>query len=242
MERNGDRSEGAPRPAAGEDAARRARLGRIAGEEDGAAGQEAAEPFTRAELARLARRPYLAPEYLLGGQRRLAASLGRGRDVWRLAALLLAVSVVATIPYSLLSPTRNVWKVSALITGSMLICLPCLHLFAQYLGLETRLEQTIGLSLVFTGAAALFTLGFAPVIWFIDLSTETGDAAQVTPAHVSVWLLAAAWVLGILQMARCIGHSRRDAGGAGTLAPLVVLWLPLLAFITYRMGRLLEVL
>ena len=82
-------------------------------------------------------------EYILGGADRLARSLAEGRALWAIAAVLMAASVLATVPYGLLSPAASPWKIATLFTGSLLICFPCLYVFGQFLGFKLDLAQNL---------------------------------------------------------------------------------------------------
>jgi hypothetical protein len=200
---------------------------------------EPPEPFSAAELRRAFVRPHLIVEYVLGGRDRLASNLSSAQALGLLVGLLLVTSLAATIPYGVLSPARNVWKVAVLYTGSLLICFPCLHVFAQFLGFRYRVEQNLALSLVITSAAGLFTFGFFPIIWFIDFSTDADVALTVSVAGLSVWLLAVSLLMGIVQMGRCLMPRNGLAGQRRAFGWLVALWMPVLVFITYRMARVL---
>ncbi|HUT59619.1 MAG TPA: hypothetical protein VNA25_17370, partial [Phycisphaerae bacterium] len=147
-----------------------------------------ADPFEPAELRRALTRPHLLFETVLGSKDRLAVTLGAGRAVWLLVAILLAVSLAAPVPYGLLSPTASAWRVAMLYVGSLAICFPCLHAFGQFLGLQINLGRTLALSLVITAAAGLFAFAFAPIIWFLDYSMAADECTRVSPASLSVML------------------------------------------------------
>ena len=204
--------------------------------------REQAEPFSEDELRRALRRPYLIIEYVLGAKERLARSLSQGRSLWLLAFMLLVTSLLSTVPYGVLSPVKSFWKVAVLYTGSLFICFPCLHMFAQFLGFRFDLAQNSALALVITAVAGLFTFGFFPIIWFIDYTTRPGAGTLILPEQLSVFLLALSLLMGIVQMGRCLALEGMPAGEAGQFGLLVALWLPLLVFITYRMADLLALL
>ena len=172
------------------------------------------------------------------GRDRVRASLFTGQGIWWLAAMLLSVSLVSTVPYGAISPVRSFWKVAVLFAGSVLICFPCLHVFSQFLGLPGGPGRYLALALMISGVAGLFTFGFAPIIWFIDYTTEAGPDAAVTPYGLSGFLLIFSLVMGIGRMVSCLPM----ASGKETLClPLLIIhWVALMAFITYRMARLLE--
>ena len=133
-----------------------------------------AEPFSERELMQALARPHRIIECVLGGKERLAANLTSGQALGWLVLLLLATSLLSTIPYGAFSPTRTFWKIAVLYTGSLLLCFPCLHTFAEFLGFRLGLGRTFALALVITSVAGLFTFGFFPIIWFIDFTTQAG--------------------------------------------------------------------
>lgn len=211
-------------------------------DEKRAAAGEGAEstPLSEAELRASFLRPDLAAALVLGSPDRVGRTLAGGLEVGLLMALLTSLSLFATIPYGAASlPAASLWKVTALYTGSLLICLPSLHIFLQFVGITGGLLRNVSLSLVIPASAALFTFGFAPIIWFIDLTTAAGDESVVTPEGLSGMLLAIALLLGVVQMKRCLTSSNavRDEGHFGAVT---VVWVVLLLFIAWRMAGYLE--
>lgn len=196
------------------------------------------EAFSGEEIRRALVRPALMFEYVLASRNRLRANLSTGHGIWWLTAMLLSVSLVSTVPYGAVSPIHSLWKVAVLFVGSVLICLPCLHVFSQFLGMRIDLGRSLARALVITSVAGLFTLGFAPIIWFIDCTTEAGADAAVTPGGLSVVLLCFSLLMGIGRMATCLPV--RCGDDAPWLPLLMIHWVALIAFITYRMARLLE--
>ena len=202
----------------------------------------APEPFSTRDLWRAATRPNSLVECVLGGKDRLGSTLAGGKAIWPLAALLMAASLLSTIPYSLLSPTGSFWKVSMLFTGSLLICFPSLYAFGQLMGLALGLGRSLALALILTAAAGMFTFAFCPIIWFITFSVKAVPESSVSPGGLSVFLLGLSGLLGIAQMCRCLLAPDTLARRFAREPLLVAVWLVLLAFITYRMARLLDVL
>ena len=200
------------------------------------------EPFSAQDLRQAVTRPHLLVEYVLGGKDRLGSTLAGGKDIWPLAGLLMAVSLLATIPYGLLSPTGSFWKVAALFTGSLLICFPCLYTFGQFIGLRLGLAKSFALALIVTGTAGLFTFAFCPIIWFITISMQAVPESAVSPPGLSIFLLSVSGLLGILQMCRCLLATDVLSRRFANEPLLIAFWLILLVFITYRMAHLLEVL
>lgn len=196
------------------------------------------EALSGEELRRALVRPDLIFEYVLASRHRLRENLITARGIWWLAAMLLSVSLVSTVPYGAVSPIRSFWKVAVLFVGSVLICLPCLHVFSQFLGMRIDLGKTLALALIITSVAGLFTFGFAPIIWFIDYTTEAGPDAAITPRGLSVFLLCFSLLMGIGRMVTCLPVRR--AKDAPWLPLLMIPWIALTVFITCRMARLLE--
>lgn len=200
------------------------------------------EPFSAQDLRRAVTRPHLLAEYVLGSKERLGTTLSGGKAIWPLAGLLMAASVLSTIPYGMLSPTGSPWKVAALFTGSLLICFPCLYMFGQFLGLGLSVARSLVLALIVTSTTGLFTFAFSPIIWFITFSVEAVPELAVSPRHLSVFLLGLSLLLGVVQMDRCLREPDALLRRFPHVLLLVAPWLALLVFITYRMARLLGVL
>ena len=207
----------------------------------GLSRRQAGEPLSPRELRRALTRPDLLTEHVLGSPGRLAGNLVRGESLWLVCALLLATSALSTVPYSALSPVRSAWKVAALYTGSLAICVPCLFVFLQFLGFRSSLPRVLALALVATATAALFTFGFFPVIWFVDATTRAAHGAAVTPATLSGLLLTVSLALGLAQMGRCLFASRRASGESAAVLVPVAAWVGLLLFIVWRMALVLGI-
>ncbi len=201
-----------------------------------------AEPFSIRELKLAFVLPHRIADVVLGGKDRLARNLVADRGLGWLALLLLLASLLATVPYGLLSPTQSFWRIAVFYTGSLLLCFPSLHVFAQFLGFTFSPAHNFALSLIITSVAGLFTFAFAPIIWFIGYTTAVDRELTISPADLSLLLLGVSLVMGIVQMGRCLalrGGVRRESAG---FACLVIAWLLLFGFITYRMGLLLGIL
>lgn len=196
------------------------------------------ESFSPKELKDALLRPDLAMEYVLGRPRRLATSLARRDGLWLLSLLLFLTGLVFALPFGAAPPVSGFWKVSILFTGSVLICMPSLHVFATYLGLALAPAQNVALALLISSVAAIFTFGFFPIVWFITATTD-GAASDLPPGLVATALLAVALLMGLLQLLRCLLHDRGAAVG-GMHRALLAVWIVLLLFITFRMARLLE--
>ena len=207
-------------------------------------------PFSRRELESALLRPDIAMEMALGGRDRMARNLSEGSGLGLLAVMLLAASLLAALPYGAVAPLngddamrlRAFWRVAALYTGSLFICFPCLHVFAQFLGCRLTLIQNLVVALLIPAVAGFFSFGFFPIIWFIELTTEATPGRTVSPAHLSTFLLGVGMVMGMAQMARCL-LARDGIWRVAVGFPFLIgFWLLLLVFITQRMARLLGLL
>jgi len=210
---------------------------------------EVAIAFSPEEYGGVLKRPEQTIEYILGSSSRLARSVWDGEAPWRLAAMLLATSLLASIPYGIVSPHpygivsphSNWWKIAVLYCGSLAICFPSLHIFAQFFGVKLKLMRSMALSMIITATAAIFTFGFFPIIWFLSVSIIPGQNSVVGPSQLSTFLLYVSLALGLVQVGRCLSDSSfRRAQRNPSLGFLFILWAPLLIFITHRMACLLE--
>ncbi|MHC4664065.1 MAG: hypothetical protein ACYS8W_20575, partial [Planctomycetota bacterium] len=201
---------------------------------------ETVEAFSQAEIVRGFIFPPLAIEWFLGRRDRLAENVVRKEGLWPLALLLLFSSVLFALPYGFLGPecsVREFWKIAMLYVGSMMICFPSLHIFGTYLGFRLNVQQNLAIGLVISSTAAMFSLGFAPIIWFIDYTTT---AASDTPGTISFFLLLISLALGVIHMVRCFLLTRNRTWVSEYFIALLLVWLVLLFFIHYRMTKLLE--
>jgi hypothetical protein len=198
--------------------------------------------FTHTELTLALRRPHRIVDFVLGRPDRLARNLVEDAGIPLLALVLLVAGIVFAVPFGAVPPLGEFWKIAVLFTGSVLICYPCLHVFGSYLGFGLSAGQNLVVALLITGTAGIFSFGLAPIIWFIDLTTEADPGAAVTPAHIATIFLCVCLLMGIIQVGRCLFAIREAARLAPAFRQLLGLWLVLLVFITYRMARWLDLL
>jgi hypothetical protein len=197
--------------------------------------------FSPEEYEGVLKQPQQTIEYILGSHGRLARSVWEGESPWRLAVMLLAVSLLASIPYGIVSPHGNWWKITVLYCGSLAICFPSLHIFAQFFGVKLKLMRSLALSMIITATAAIFTFGFSPIIWFLKFSILPREQTVIGPDELSTFLLYVSLALGLVQVGRCLSDPGfRRAQRNPSLIFLFILWAPLLIFITYRMTCLLR--
>ncbi len=212
----------------------------------GASGQSRAnpdppaEPYSAAELGEALRLPHRAIDLVLARRERWIASLAEGRQAPRLLAILVVGSLLYALPYGALLDPRRCWQVAALYLGSVAICFPSLHVFSAFLGVRMRIEQSLALALLTATVASIFSLGFAPVFWFLSF-TMPDQRSRESLHGITFLLLAVSLLAGLLQVGRCSRGASRMLGGKA-FPRLVIFWQGLLVFITYRMGEYLGIL
>jgi hypothetical protein len=184
-------------------------------------------------------RPQRSLDIVLSDPARLVATLAERTPTAWLAALLASSSVLCAIPFGLVLGLDRFWHVTALFFGSQLICLPSLHVFSLFFGRSVTVGQSFVLGTVTSAVAALFTLGFAPIAWFLS-ATLPADASAWTMPVVHVLLLATSLVAGLAHLARCLAVRR--AQHVRPHALLIVAWSGLLLFVTHRMADVLGLL
>ena len=194
---------------------------------------EDAAPLGSHELRALALRPHRVIDLVLVERTRLAQTIAAGRSLPSLIAILLVTSVLSALPYGIVLGPRYVLRVAALNVGSVAICFPALHIWSAAVGSRNRLQQDLGLALVVSAVAGAFGLGFAPIVWFLRLTTSEG---AIGVGAVSAALLAVSVLAGVVHLARTLGErSAALAPGRGHRV-IMVAWAGLLLFIAHRMG------
>ena len=198
----------------------------------------AATPFAPGELAATARRPHRLQDVVLGERRRLAATLHGVEALPALLTALLVCSLLAALPFAMVDGLDRVAHVAALFLGSVLLCYPSLQVFGAYLGVRLQPIQCLAIALVIPSAAALFTLGFAPIYWFLQFTMPAADA-ELNVTRI---------VLLVLSLVLALSHVNRCLYSDGRLAPLRESWALwagwqlLVVFLTYRMAETLGML
>lgn len=193
-------------------------------------------PFDGHELRRALLRPHLMIELVLVERLRLTKTVAEGRELATLVAVLTCAVVVLALPFG--AVVGSVWRVAAWLLGSLLVCFPSLHVTSSYLGCRMSVVQNLVMALVMTAVTSMFTLGFAPIVWFVGVSTPAGST---TAATVALVLLVAALVAGMIHLTRCIVG---DAAlrPSGSYRVLMTTWQALFGFVAYRMALFLELL
>ena len=194
-------------------------------------------PFDARELSAVALRPHRALDLVLVERARLAKTIAAGENLLPLLALLLATSVLAALPFGAVLGPQRVLRVAALNLGSVAVCFPALHVWSSYLGCKNRVAQDLGLALLVSAVAGLFALSFAPIVWFIRLTTAEGSIAV---GSVSAGLLAVSVLAGVVHLARTVREQARALSPSRGHRLLLVAWTGLLLFVACRMGEYLE--
>jgi hypothetical protein len=188
------------------------------------------------DLRAILRRPHHVLDLVLTEPGRLATTIAGGRLLGWVIGVLLGTSALLALPYGLVLDPERFWRVVLLYLGSFAICFPSLPVFSAYVGCRITPVQNLALGLIVSAVAAIFTFGFFPILWFLQ-ATMRDDSALVTPYHVSVTLLSFSLLAGVGHLFRCFFGLRRRVASS---AALLVGWLSLVIFITYRMALLLE--
>lgn len=181
--------------------------------------------------------PARAVDVVLASPDRVSQNLETHTALGSLAILFLLVAAVFALPYGFVLGLDAWWRVGAFYLGSTLICLPSLFVFSAYLGFGATLSRTAVLALTIPAAAAIFTAGFAPILWFLQLTFDV-EAKQITWQHVSVVLLWVSLAAGVVQLWRSLRRPAIDTA----LVLYVLLWIAwhgVFFFVVARMGHLL---
>lgn len=191
-------------------------------------------PFASDELQAILRSPARILDLVLGDRQRLGHSIADGTVLRQLALLLATCTLVAALPYGLIRGWSTTFSIAVLYGGTVLMCWPSLQVFGSYLGGFWRPMQSLTMALLVAAVAALFTLGFAPIVWFLRATMANGDWIDGDVAYLG--LLAIGLLAGLSQLGRCIAESeplRRMRSSVVVLG----LWQLLVAFVAWRMAR-----
>lgn len=126
---------------------------------------------------------------------------------------------------------------TALYLGSTLIRVPSLFVFTGYTGTRVSLAQILVLALMIPASAALFTLGFAPILEFLRL-TMAEEPKEIGWDSISKVLLGISLAAGIIQLWRCFLGSRQKANPA-LLALVLLVGHGVFLYVFTRMFRVL---
>lgn len=199
-----------------------------------------ATAHSREELITALRRPDQLLQLVLVQRERLHVSIARDANLWWLVGVLMLGSMLYALPFGAVLGLERFWRVSALLVGSIAICVPSLHVVGAFIGSRLQLAQTLCLSLVISSVAALFSFGFFPIIWFFGATMEEGSL--VGPGAMAVMLLCVSQLAGVAQFLRSQHAVSLLREFKATFKVLLVGWLFLHSFITYRLAGALELL
>jgi len=197
-------------------------------------------PFSEKELKWVVFRVQKIIDVVLAERRRLSRTVKDGRLLIELSLLFLMTGLLFAIPFGALSPASNSLDVTILFCGSVLLCYPSLHVFSRFLGFESGALQNLMAALTICASAAVISLGFAPIIWFIDYTGGGGEEALEINTFISVLLLSVCFFLGVVHMARTFLWTRMGDFRAHLHQGFMLAWMVLLGFITIRMAVFLE--
>jgi len=193
----------------------------------------ASQAFSRTELCAVWRRPHRLLDLLLGERERFVSTVRGRHELGLVVVLLVAGSALFALPFGFVLGAEGFWRIGALFLGSLLICFPSLHVFTVYLGRNASPGENLALALVVSAVAAIFSLGFFPILWF--LAATTGEASAIGVPQLSAGLLVVCLLAGVAHLWRC---ARSEGGRAG----LFLVWECLLLYISWKMALALRLL
>ncbi len=203
-----------------------------------AAARPAALPLDGQFVKEALSHPLRAIDIALASPDRVGANVVAGVALGRIALILLLTSLLYAIPYGLVLSIDDWWKIVALTLGSTMICLPSLFVFSSYLGQRMRLEQILVLGLTIPAVAALFSVGFAPILAFLRF-TMTNEEGVVPWRSISNVLLSIAVVAGIAQLWRT-WIAARVAAPSNLFALVLIVWHAVFLHVILRMASVLH--
>jgi hypothetical protein len=209
----------------------------------GAAAQRAAaedaQPLTQQEISASLTRPHRMLDVVLGERFRLSANVRTASNLRALIFALLVCSTVFSLPFALVDGPSRLLHVVVLFLGTVLLCFPSFLVFASYLGVKLHPAQSLTIALIIPAAAAVFTLGFAPIYWFLE-ATVPEDGGVGGP-FVRIALLVLSLALGLSHVNRCLLLDAKMKALRDNW-PLWVGWQLLLVLLSIRMARTLGLL
>jgi hypothetical protein len=189
-------------------------------------------PFDARDLGLTATLPHRAVEIVLVDRERLAKTIGSGAHLGRLTLILATTSTLFALPFGAVLGADFVFHVALLLLGSVLLCVPSLHVFSGYLGCRMTIAQNIVVALLVSAVGSMFTLGFAPIVWFVLATTEGGDGSVQA---LSVALLAVALVAGLIHLNRIV-MSDAALRPSGAYRLVMAGWQLLFVYVALRMA------
>ncbi|HET8937980.1 MAG TPA: hypothetical protein VFN67_31265 [Polyangiales bacterium] len=196
---------------------------------------EPATPFSAEELRGAFRHPAAAIDMLLAQRARWTRTVIDNDKKGTMAALMLGWTLAFSLPYGFVLSATRTWQIATLFLGSVALCLPSLHVVSAYLGLRIHIAQSFAFATIVATVAAMFSFGFAPILWFLQI-TSTSSTPHDTLGTLSSMLLCVAALAGAVHGVRCLNFARKIDGGEG-FSLIMFFWLVLLLFIGMRMSQ-----
>lgn len=200
---------------------------------------EAAEPLSQDEISASFMRPHRMLDVVLGERFRLSANVRTATNLRGLVAALLVCSTLFSVPFALVDGPSRVLHVALLFLGSVLLCFPSFLVFASYLGVRLHAAQSLTIALIIPASAAVFTLGFAPIYWFLDVTMP--EEGGVGGPVIRIVLLVLSLGLGLSHVNRCLFADAKMKALRDNW-PLWLGWQVLLVLLSIRMARTLGLL
>lgn len=200
---------------------------------------EAAEPLSDDEIKASLTRPHRMVDVVIGERFRLSANVRTGQNLRGLIVALLVCSTLFSLPFALVDGPSRVLHVALLFLGSVLLCFPSFLVFASYLGVRLHAAQSLTIALIIPASAAVFTLGFAPIYWFLDITMP--EEGGIGGPMVRIVLLVLSLALGLSHVNRCLFADVRMKALRDNW-PLWLGWQLLLVLLSIRMARTLGLL
>ena len=182
--------------------------------------------------------PWKLIDMVLARRDRIAATMRDETNAGYLILMLLTVSLLFPVPFSLMSDRKTYYDVTLIYTGTLLICFPSLFIFSRYLEIDLSPAQVALVALLISACASILSLGWAPVIWFVKTTQSDGGSLF---NEMTDWFLWSSLLLGFAHMVRTVHHFRREDPAQMMFKGLVAfLWAMLFWWIAAVMARTLK--
>jgi hypothetical protein len=191
-------------------------------------------PFSRHELRAMLRAPLRMVDLVLGARGRFAANIAQEHRLPTLMLVLAVATAAFALPFGAVLGLDRVWRVAALLLGTLGICIPSLHVFAKYLGAGSSWAQTLAIALAATAVTSLFTFAFAPIVGFMRATMSASTSFHW--ADMAVMLLACASFAGAGQLFFLLKGEAVLRRMGRTFGLVLIPWLILYLFITVRLA------
>lgn len=181
--------------------------------------------------------PLRTVDVVLASPERVAANVDARVALGRLVVVFLVCGALFSVPFGFVLGVESWWRVAMLYLGSTLICLPSLYVFTSYTGTRVSLTQILVLALIVPASAAVFTLGFAPILEFLTV-TMSPEHTTIDVRSIARVLLGISLAAGIVQLWRCFLGARQQPQPV-LLALVLLVWHGVFLYVFVRMFRVL---